>query len=258
MPTAIHRSLVIFLSRVFPSGDLSFVASLGLSFVVSLAASKSLSRYDVAGVIDDRIVSEVRLTIGGFYHGLVLWHASSLELNREDWISNPDEEARPMRSTKSEESPKRPQLLLRLLPAEIESIREAASAADKTISDYVGDLHRRRSHRAPGDSEEIDALYRVLRQIMLMLGTEPPAVSKLNADLGRMSGRLKELFETDYGKAMAHQEAINETLRDVRAMRAAIDVAVGEIRAELAEPRDELVEILGAIEKRRQKRSGSE
>jgi hypothetical protein len=154
----------------------------------------------------------------------------------------------------TETAVKRPQLLLRLLPSEIESIREAASAANKTMSDYVGDLHRRRVSRIPGDSAEIDALYRVTRQIVWALGTQTPAVDKLIADLGRMSGRLKDLFETDYGKALAHQDAINETLLDVRSMRAAIDAALGEIRLELAEPRDQLVEILGVIDKRRRKR----
>jgi uncharacterized protein (DUF1778 family) len=145
------------------------------------------------------------------------------------------------------------QLKLRLSPREAESIRSAASASNKTISEYVWDLHSRRVNRTPEDSPQTDALYRVTRQIVSVLGTEPPAVKKLIADLGRMSGRLKDLFETDFGKALAHQDAINETLREVRAMRAVIDEALGEIRLDLAEPRDRLVEILGAIDKRRRK-----
>lgn len=156
--------------------------------------------------------------------------------------------------TGTEENRTTEQLKLRLSSLKANSIREAATAADETLSDYVWSLYSRIGSHLPQDPALADALYRATRQIVSVLGTEPPAVKKLIADLGRMSGRLKDLFETDFGKALAHQDEINETLREVRAMRVAIDQALGEIRLELAEPRDQLVEILGAIEKRRRKR----
>jgi hypothetical protein len=65
--------------------------------------------------------------------------------------------------------------------------------------------------------------------------------------LGRLPGRLKDLFAVDYGKAMAHQAEITETLHAVRDLRAEIMPALAEIQVAIAAPRDAVVEILKAI-----------
>ena len=81
----------------------------------------------------------------------------------------------------------------------------------------------------------------------------PEAVRKLDADLGRLSGRLANFFTADPGKAMAHQSAINEALRAVRDLRAEVLPVLADLQVAIAEPRDRLAEILGAIVRRRKR-----
>jgi uncharacterized protein (DUF1778 family) len=146
-----------------------------------------------------------------------------------------------MATTKTEP---RPQLLLRLSPDEIESIRAAAKDAGQTISEYVLNLHQRRQSRTQTvDMRQFAALAEVSRNLTSI----PEAVRKFDADLGRLSGRLKDLFALDYGKAMAHQAEITETLHAVRDLRAEIMPALAAIQVVIAAPRDAVVEIMEAI-----------
>jgi hypothetical protein len=139
------------------------------------------------------------------------------------------------------------QLKLRLMPAQADAIRAAAAAEKKTISDYVYDLHAGR--RTPAELLQFDALCEVDRH----LAGIPEAVRKLDADLGRLSGRLANFFTADPGKAMAHQSAINEALRAVRDLRAEVLPVLADLQVAIAEPRDRLGEILGAIVRRRKR-----
>ena len=96
---------------------------------------------------------------------------------------------------------------------------------------------------------QFDALCEVDRH----LAGIPEAVRKLDADLGRLSGRLANFFTADPGKAMAHQSAINEALRAVRDLRAEVLPVLADLQVAIAEPRDRLGEILGAIVRRRKR-----
>jgi hypothetical protein len=52
---------------------------------------------------------------------------------------------------------------------------------------------------------------------------------------------------------MAHQSAINEALRAVRDLRAEVLPVLTDLQVAIAEPRDRIAEILGAIVRRRKR-----
>jgi hypothetical protein len=149
---------------------------------------------------------------------------------------------------RTEEDRDTEQLKLRLSPADAEAIRLAAKGARQTISAYVLSLHQRQPMPRPAAGWKVfDALADLQRAIEAI----PNSVRKLDADLGRLSGRLKDLFNEQPAKAMAHQEAINATLRAVRDLRAEIMPVLGDLQAEAAEPRDTIDAVLAAVMPRR-------
>jgi hypothetical protein len=141
------------------------------------------------------------------------------------------------------------QLKLRLAPAEAEAVRAAAKAADRTLSDYVLDLHHRRVSRAPVELREFDALAEIGRK----LSAVPDEVRKLDADLGRLSGRLASFFTSDPGRALAHQDELNDALRAVRDLRAQVLPVLADLQVTIAEPRDQVAAVLGTIARRRRR-----
>ncbi len=133
------------------------------------------------------------------------------------------------------------QLKLRLTPAEAEAIRTAAARENQTLSAYVVNLHKRR--RPPAALQQFDVLVEVDRH----LAEIPNAVRALDADLGRLSGRLASFFTADSGRAMAHQAEINAALLAVKDLRAEVLPKLAALQAAVAGPRDELARILTAI-----------
>jgi hypothetical protein len=93
----------------------------------------------------------------------------------------------------------------------------------------------------------------VLSEVGRRIAAIPEAVRKLDADLGRLSGRLKDLFATDYGKAMAHQDAINLALRDVRGLRADVMETLGAMIEPCAQARDAVLEVMVKINRERKR-----
>jgi Protein of unknown function (DUF1778) len=139
------------------------------------------------------------------------------------------------------------QLKLRVSPDEAESIRAAAKAAGETISDYVVRLHVRRDLRIPDEWKLFDELVEVRR----VLDGIPEAVRKLDADLGRTYGNLKDLFAYSPALARLHQSDINSALRAVRDLRAEIMPALLALRYAIIKPRDKADLLLAAIGGRR-------
>jgi hypothetical protein len=140
------------------------------------------------------------------------------------------------------------QLKLRLSPADAEAIRLAAKGARQTISDYVLSLHQRQPMPRPAAGWKVfDQLAELQRAVTAI----PDSVRKLDADLGRLSGRLKDLFNEHPAKAMAHQDDINAALRAVRDLRAEIMPVLGDLQAAAAEPRDTIDAVLAAVMPRR-------
>jgi hypothetical protein len=146
---------------------------------------------------------------------------------------------------RTEEDRDTEQLKLRLPPADAESIRAAARDAHMTISGYLLSVHQRQPVPRPptGGWKTFDALADLQRAIE----TVPNSVRKLDADLGRLSGRLKDLFNEHPAKAMAHQDAINSGLRAVRDLRSEIMPVLADLQAANAEPRDAIDELLAAL-----------
>src|SRR5664279_391299 len=139
------------------------------------------------------------------------------------------------------------QLKLRVSPDDAESIRDAAKAAGETISDYVVRLHVRRDLRIPDEWKLFDELVEVRR----VLDGIPEAVRKLDADLGRTYGNLKDLFAYSPALARSHQSEINAALRAVRDLRAEIMPALLALRYAIIKPRDKADLLLAAIGGRR-------
>jgi uncharacterized protein (DUF1778 family) len=139
------------------------------------------------------------------------------------------------------------QLKLRVSPDDAESIRAAAKAAGETISDYVVRLHVRRDLRIPDEWKLFDELVEVRR----VLDAVPEAVRKLDADLGRTYGNLKDLFAYSPALARSHQSDINSALRAVRDLRAEIMPALLALRYAIIKPRDKTDLLLAAIGGRR-------
>jgi hypothetical protein len=108
-------------------------------------------------------------------------------------------------------------------------------------------LHVRRDLRIPDEWKLFDELVEVRR----VLDGTPEAVRKLDADLGRMYGNLKDLFAYSPALARSHQSEINAALRAVRDLRAEIMPALLALRYAIIKPRDKADLLLAAIGGRR-------
>lgn len=141
------------------------------------------------------------------------------------------------------------QLKLRLAPANADAIRSAAKDAGLTISDYLLRLHQQQPlpPRPAVGWKVFDALANLGRAVEAI----PNSVRKLDADLGRLSGRLKDLFDANPVNAMAHRDQINAALRAVRNLRAEIMPVLEDLQAANAEPRDAIEDVLAAVIPRR-------
>jgi hypothetical protein len=141
------------------------------------------------------------------------------------------------------------QIKLRVAPVDASMIRLAAEAAGMTISDYLVRLHQQQPlpPRPSGGWKTFDALESLRRTVEAV----PGSVRRFDANLGRLSGRIKDLFDTNPVNAMAHRDAINAALRDVRNLRAEIMPVLGDIQIAIAEPRDQIEEVLVSIMPRR-------
>jgi uncharacterized protein (DUF1778 family) len=170
-------------------------------------------------------------------------------MNREVLVPEPYKPGPVVTYNVGAEEKRLEQVKLRLTVAEAESIRGAAAVAGQTISEYVVNLHERRISRTPGDLQQFAVLAEVGRRVAAI----PEAARKLDADLGRLSGRLKDLFATDYGKAMAHQDAINLALRNVRALRAEVMETLSAMIEPCAEARDAVLEVMVKINRERKR-----
>jgi hypothetical protein len=137
-------------------------------------------------------------------------------------------------------------LKLRIPPADGHAIRVAAKKAKTTISKYALRVFRRQRD-VPTEPAQLDALGDTLRKLVAI----PEAVRQLDADLGKMNGRLKQLFNDDPALAYAHQDEINETLFAVRDMRTAIMPEIAAIQSAMVEPRDLLLEMLQTADRKR-------
>jgi uncharacterized protein YceH (UPF0502 family) len=86
-----------------------------------------------------------------------------------------------------------------------------------------------------------------LSAVVAALRAAPQAVRNLEADLGRLSGRLSHLFTMDYKLASEHRAEIHATLDEVRALLRAIPDSIAALQTETAEPRAEIARVLRGV-----------
>jgi hypothetical protein len=79
------------------------------------------------------------------------------------------------------------------------------------------------------------------------LAGAPKAIRDLEADLGRLSGRLSHLFTLNYARAVLHREEIHTTLRAVQDLMRRVEPTIGKMESVVAEPRSAIARVMQAI-----------
>ncbi len=134
------------------------------------------------------------------------------------------------------------QLLLRLAPDDAQRVREAAASSGLSLSDFVLAL-------ADGRPQPIVDLAQVaqISSAVAVLAGAPKALRDLEADLGRLSGRLSHLFTVNYARASLHRDEIHETLWALQDLMRRVQPEIAKMSAAVAEPRSEIVMVMRAI-----------
>jgi len=133
-------------------------------------------------------------------------------------------------------------LKLRLTEDEAQRIRNAAASEGMSLNAYMLAVVDGRA-RPVVDLADVAQLSTALAALM----SAPRAVRDLEADLGRLSGRLSHLFTVNYKLALKHRAEIHETLSEVRETMRRMQLAIAALQAETAEPRAEIVSVLRAV-----------
>jgi uncharacterized protein (DUF1778 family) len=131
------------------------------------------------------------------------------------------------------------QVLFRLDADEAARLRSAAAASGQSVSAYVMSLveHRPAPVVDLGQVSQLTAAVAVLAAL-------PKSIRDLEADLGRLSGRLSHLFTVNPPQARKHQAMINETFRGVRDLMAKMLPEIERMQLLVAEPRAAISEVL--------------
>jgi len=138
---------------------------------------------------------------------------------------------------------RRPERLkLRLTEDEAQRIRNAAAGAGMSLNAYMLAVVDGRA-RPVVDLADVAQLSTALAALM----SAPRAVRDLEADLGRLSGRLSHLFTVNYKLALEHRAEIHATLNEVRETMRRMQPAIAALQAETAEPRAEIGRVLRAV-----------
>jgi uncharacterized protein (DUF1778 family) len=131
---------------------------------------------------------------------------------------------------------------MRLTEDEAQRIRNAAAGAGMSLNAYMLAVVDGRS-RAGMDLADVAKLSTVLAALM----SAPRAVRDLEADIGRLSGRLSHLFTVNYKLALEHRAEIHATLNEVRETMRWMQLAIAALQAETEEPRAEIGRVHRAV-----------
>jgi len=134
------------------------------------------------------------------------------------------------------------QLLVRLAPDEAQRVREAAASSGLSLSEFVLAL-------AEGRPQPIVDLAQVaeITSAVAVLAGAPKALRDLEADLGRLSGRLSHLFTENYDRASLHRDEIHETLWALQDLMRHVLPEIAKMGATVAKPRAEIAWVMRAI-----------
>ncbi len=134
------------------------------------------------------------------------------------------------------------QLLVRLAPDEAQRVREAAASSGLSLSEFVLAL-------ADGRPQPIVDLAQVaqISSAVAVLAGAPKAIRDLEADLGRLSGRLSHLFTENYDRASLHRDEIHETLWALQDLIRHVQPEIAKMSEAVAEPRAVIATVMRAI-----------
>jgi uncharacterized protein (DUF1778 family) len=134
------------------------------------------------------------------------------------------------------------QILLRLTPDEAQRLRAAAASAGVSIADYVVSTVENR----PRPIVDLSDVAQIAMATAALAGA-PKAIRDLEADLGRLSGRLSHLFTLNYARAVLHRDEIHETLHALQDLMRRVQPEIAAMSAAVAEPRSEIAAVMRAI-----------
>jgi len=134
------------------------------------------------------------------------------------------------------------QLLVRLTPEEAQRVRAAAAGAGLSLSQFVVALIDDR----PPPIVDLGQVAQLSAAVAVLAGV-PKAIRDLEADLGRLSGRLSHFFTQNYERASLHREEIHETLWALQDLMRRVQPEIATMGAAVAEPRSEIARIMRGI-----------
>jgi hypothetical protein len=134
------------------------------------------------------------------------------------------------------------QLKLRLTPEEADRVRSAAASSGQSLADYVLAVVDDR----PAPSVDLSQVAQISSAVAVLAGI-PGAIRDLEADLGRLSGRLSHLFTLNYARATLHRDEIHETLFALQDLIRRVQPEIATMSAAVAEPRSEIATVMRAI-----------
>ena len=134
------------------------------------------------------------------------------------------------------------QLKLRLTREEAARVRSAAASAGQSLADYVLAIVDDR----PAPSVDLSQVAQISSAVAVLAGI-PGAIRDLEADLGRLSGRLSHLFTLNYARATLHRDEIHETLYALQDLMRRVQPEIATMSAAVAEPRSEIATVMRAI-----------
>lgn len=131
------------------------------------------------------------------------------------------------------------QVLLRLSGDESVRLKSAAAASGISVSAYVISLLAER----PAPIVDL-AHVAQLSAVVATMAAIPKAIRDLEADLGRLSGRLSHFFTLNPDIARTHEPEINATFWDVKKLMAQMLPEIENVQGELAEPRSKISAVM--------------
>jgi len=131
---------------------------------------------------------------------------------------------------------------LRLGSDDAARLRTMAAAAGMTVSDYVVSLLSER----PAPVVDL-AQVAELSAVVATMADIPQAVRDLEADLGRLSGRLAHFFTLNPDVAREHASEINGLIWEIKTLMERMQPEIRQVTLSLAEPRTKIADVMKAL-----------
>ncbi len=134
------------------------------------------------------------------------------------------------------------QLLVRLTPEEADRVRTAAASSGQSVADFMLAIVDDR----PPPIIDLAQVAEISSAVAALSGV-PGAIRDLEADLGRLSGRLSHLFTVNHARASLHRDEIHEALWALQDLMRRVEPEIAKMSAAVAEPRSEIATVMRAI-----------